>query len=394
MSLLFRSGKRRETRDTVPVPPFWNRIGQGQGYSEIDLSTAEAPLQAVAVRGAVDLISSLASELPIEVFRGEGANRVKIPTPGYLLDPAGDGNGLQDYVYQCCESWLLRGNLYRQPLAHDRTGTYVTQALPLHPDEVTPRINTEGGIDWFLHGKEVPGLLHNRVNPVPGRLLGLSPVALHARTIGLALTSTQFGLQWFQDGANPSGMLTYEGELSKPAADTAKARFLAAIRGSREPVVMGRGWKFEAISVNPEESQFLQTQGYTAAECARIFGPGIAEILGYESGGSLTYATVEGRSTHLLVYTLGKWFTRVDRLLTAMLPQPQYARINRDGLLESTTIDRIRAHSIALADGWRTINEVRAIEDLSPVAWGDEPMALAAAPSAPAPEGGDSDSEE
>jgi HK97 family phage portal protein len=385
---LFR--RKITKRDSVPVPPFYNRLAPSNGYADIDVSTLEAPLQSIAVRGAVDLIASLSSELPIDVFRGEGAARVKVPTPGYLLDPAGDGNGLADFVYQCCESWLLRGNLYGQVLA--RSGSqFPTQVLPLHPDEVTPQVDSEGRLSWYLHGREIPDLLHRRVNPVPGRLLGLSPVALHARTIGLSLTSTQFGLQWFQDGANPSGLLSYEGDLTQPVAESAKARFLAAIRGSREPVVMGRGWRFEAISVSPEESQFLQTQGYSAAECARIFGPGLAEILGYESGGSLTYATVEGRSTHLLVYSLGKWFSRVDRLLTEMLPRPQYARLRRSALLESTTIDRFRAHEIALKNAWRTVNEVRSIEDLAPVAWGNEPYPPPPAPSAPAPEGGDSE---
>lgn len=390
MSLFFRSGKPPEARETVPVPAFWNRMGQAQGYSEIDVSTAEAPLQAVAVRGAVDLIASLSSELPIDVFRGEGPARVKVPTPGYLMDPAGDGNGLADFAYQCCESWLLRGNLYGQVLARHASG-YVTQMLPLHPDEVTAQFDSDGRLAWYLNGRQVTDLMHRRVNPIPGRVLGLSPISLHARTIGLSLTSTQFGLQWFQDGASPSGMLTYEGELTQDRATTAKGRFLAAIRGSREPVVLGRGWKFQTIGVAPEESQFLQTQGYTAAECARIFGPGIAEILGYESGGSLTYATVEGRSTHLLVYTLGKWFSRVERLLTEMLPRPQYARLNRDALLESTTIDRFRAHEIALRNNWRTINEVRAVEDASPVEWGDLPYPPPPAPAAPAPEGGQSD---
>lgn len=388
MSLFFR---KVEKRDTVPVPPFFNRMPMNHGFAEIDVSTAEAPLQAVAVRAAIDLICSLASELPISVYRGEGSARVKVSTPGYLLDPAGDGNGLADWLYQCCESWLLRGNLYNQVLARAGSGGYPVQALPLHPDEISPQFNSEGRLVWYLNGREIPDVWHRRVNPIPGRVLGLSPIALHARTIGLSLTSTQFGLQWFQDGANPSGMLTYEGELTKDRADTAKGRFLAAIRGNREPIVLGRGWKFQSIGVAPEESQFLQTQGYTAAECARIFGPGIAEILGYESGGSLTYATVEGRSTHLLVYTLGKWFSRAERLLTDMLPRPQYARLERDALLESTTIDRFRAHEIALRNNWRTINEVRAVEDAAPVEWGNEPYPPPPAPLAPAPEGGDSE---
>jgi phage portal protein BeeE len=142
---------------------------------------------------------------------------------------------------------------------------------------------------------------------------------------------------------------TRKPSLDQTQAKVAKERFLAALRGTREPVVLGKGWKYQQVQVSPEESQFLATQGYTEAQCARIFGPGFAEVLGYESGGSMTYANVESRSAHLLVYSLNKWFTRLERLLTEMLPRPQYARINRDAMLQSTTLDRYRAHESGAA---------------------------------------------
>jgi HK97 family phage portal protein len=390
MSVFFRKRPAGPVREQIPFGA--HRIPPGASYGDIDMWSPEAPLQSIAVRAAVDLISSLASELPVEVYSGAGADRRLRPTPGYLLDPGGDGHGLPDWCYQVVQSWLLRGNVYGDILATSPSG-FPTQILPMHPDCVAADIDGSGIVHWTVDGSEFPSakMLHRRVNPVAGLLLGLSPVAMHARAIGLSLTATQFGLQWFRDGAHPGGMLTYEGELSKPQADTAKERFLAALRGSREPIVMGRGWHYEAIQISPEESQFLATQGFTEAQCARIFGPGIAEILGYDSGGSLTYATVEGRSAHLLVYTVSKWLTRLERLLTEMLPKPQYALINRDGLLKSTTLDRYNAYASALTNKWKTVNEVRQAESLPPVDWGDEPNGGASAPAEPAPadDGGD-----
>jgi hypothetical protein len=63
---------------------------------------------------------------------------------------------------------------------------------------------------------------------------------------------------------------------------------------------------------------------------------------------------------------------------------PQYVRINRDALLASTTLDRYRAHESALRNQWRTVNEVRSIEDLPPVDWGDEPNPSGGGTPAPA----------
>jgi hypothetical protein len=79
----------------------------GSTYADIRIDTAESSLQSIAVRATVDLIASLGSELPVDVYSGDGPDRRRRPTPGYLLDPSGDGHGLADWSYQvlrrgCC----------------------------------------------------------------------------------------------------------------------------------------------------------------------------------------------------------------------------------------------------------------------------------------------------
>jgi HK97 family phage portal protein len=379
--------EQHEQRATgmAPIPPL---VYPSATFADISLASAESSLQSVAVRAAVDLIASLGSELPMDVYSGVGRDRQTRTMPGYLQDPAGDGHGLEDWCYQVLESWLLRGNVYGDIVDVAPRVGYPTQVVLQHPDEVHGWLDSDGVVHWLIAGREVDAakLLHRRVNPVPGRVQGLSPVAYHAAQIGLSLTSTQFGLQWFRDGGHPSGMLTNsELQLDDKQIAAAKAKFLAAVYGSREPMVMGKGWTYEGIQINPEESQFLETQGFSAAECARIFGPGIAEVLGYESGGSLTYGNVVDRDLHLLKYSLNKWLRRLERLLTSMLPRPQYLRIDRDAMLQTATLDRYRAHESALRNRWKVVNEVRDDEDLQPVAWGDEPNPPVA-PGAAAPE--------
>jgi phage portal protein BeeE len=155
------------------------------------------------------------------------------------------------------------------------------------------------------------------------------------------------------------------GEVDPDKAKTVKDRFMAALKGNREPVVMGRGWEFQQLSISPEESQFLGTMGYTEAQCARIFGPGFPQLLGYEVGGSLTYATLQDFDITLLKYSLNKWFRRLERVLFDFLPRPQYAVLNRDALLETSTMQRYQAYAVALANQpWQEVNEVRLKENL------------------------------
>lgn len=372
----------------VRLPQYSLGIGR-QSFANVSLATAEDNLQSVAIHATADLIASLTSELPIEIYSGSGPTRKLRSTPGYLLDPAGDGSGNEDWRYQLMMSWLLRGNLYAHQLATGQGGI-PTQLLPWHPDTVRPQPAGDGTFKWYVLGKPIEDaeMFHRRINPVPGTLLGLSPIAQHASTIGLSLRTTRYGEQWFTDGAHPSSLLqNSESEINQTQADTVKARYLAVLYGTREPLVLGKGWTHSTIQVSPEESQFLATSGYTEAQCCRMFGPGFAEILGYDTGKSMTYTNVESRMIHVLVLSLSRWLTRMERLLSAMLPRPQVAVIDRDALLESTTLARFQAWQLALNSKWMTPNEVRGKEHLAPLDGGDD-VITSPGPTAPADPGG------
>lgn len=346
-------------------------------FSDFGPVTGTTAVQAVAIRTTQDLIASLASELPVHVFTGRGQSRREVPTPANILDPGGDDTGTEDWIYRLVTSWLSAGNQMGTAVAWDGFGR-ARQVDLVNTADVTATV-VDGAPKWWISGKPVEGdalrnFVHWRVNPVAGRLLGLSPIEQHAATIGVALSATRFGRQWFSDGAHPSGLMRNTvKDLSPTEAEDAKRRILEKSRGMREPLVMGRGWEWADIQVSPEESQFLETQKFTAAECARIYGPGFAEILGYETGGSMTYANIVDRRQDLLVLSMNKWLRRVERVLSSLVPRPQYVQLNRDALLESTTLQRYQAHTEAISAGWKLRSEVREIEGLPPIQGIDDP---------------------
>lgn len=406
MGLFSRGGgaqQKTEARDAFPypqIPPNTMTPGAAQ-LRGVNLGRADAALQKVAIWSSVQLIASTAHNLPGGVFRGEGRDKVALKMPQWLGDIGGDGYGLGDWIWQCLYSGTLRGNVAGKVLERNaQTGTPAVIQLA-HPDDidvktVRPTPGNPRGLDWHLAREEVdPSMVwHQRIYPVPNRVLGLSPIAMHALTISQGIYAQQFGAQWFLDGAHPSSILTNSAQraIGQGEATTIKQRFMNAVRGTREPVVLTGGWQYQAISVPAAESQFLETMGYTGAECARIYGPGMPEILGYETGGSMTYANVEQRSVDLLKYTLDVWFARVERWISMLLPQPQYFRLDRDALLRTDAVQRWTAHKLALLAGAKTINEVRTLdEDLPAVPWGDAPYlpALGGAAAGKAVEGGD-----
>jgi HK97 family phage portal protein len=360
-------------------PTFPFQFGQvGRGYQDIDPTQGETSLQSVAFRSGCDLIASIVSELPLTVYSGEGSARLKRRVPGYLEDPAGDGYGREDWSYQWMMSWFLRGNSFGHKIDQGPSGM-IRQVDIWHPDTISVNL-VDGEPNWRVSGQTVPErkMYHKRVNPVPGTLMGLSIVSAHADSLGLSLASTKFGRTWFQDGGHPGGLLTNDlADLSDDKIVTkAKDRFMAALFGTREPIVLGKGWKFEQIQVAPEESQFLQTVGWSEAQCARMLGPGVAEVLGYPTDNSMTYSTVVERDLSMLKYAVGRWVRRMERVWFDWLPRPQYAILDRDAFMETSAMQRWALNRTKLETGAYTINELREKENDKPVEWGDKPFTI------------------
>jgi HK97 family phage portal protein len=366
----------RGRRKTHKRSTFTDVLNERLLISNGQIVTAAQSQQSVAVFASANFIASTNSQLPIDLFRGDGADKRQLPKSPLLTDPAGDGYGFSDWAWNVFYRTLIEGNAVGLIADRDSLG-YPTTIVLKDLNRVQVGYDGNGYVRWHIDGKDVPTdrVFHFRAYPQEGKIMGLSPIGLHMRTVGIGINAEEFGSRFFSDGGHPTAILTSDAKLDKTQAALVKSRFLDAIRGSREPVVLPNDIKYQPIQINPQESQFLETQRYSAAQCARIFGPGVAEMLGYETGNALTYANVESRSLHVLIYTLNSWLRRLEAALSSqkMTPRGQYVRFNREALLQATTLDRYRAYEIALKNRWQTVNEVREIEDYGPVSWGNEP---------------------
>jgi len=322
--------------------------------------TADGALRLSAVWACVRLLADTISTLPIDVFRrGE-----QVATPALLVSPAA-GLTRDEWLYQLMVSLLLRGNAFGFVTARAGAAMRPAQVELVNPDTVSVRISPEGRIEYRRLGVELDpdDVWHVRAYLFPGSPVGLSPVDYARQAIGLGLATQRFGVQFFEDGAHPSGLLTTEQDMSKTTADEAKDRFMAAHKGKREPAVLGRGVKYAPISLSPEESQFLETQKFTVPQVARVFGVP-AEMIGGESGASLTYINSENRALEFLRYSVSPWLVRLERSLERLLPRGTTIKFNPNAMLRATTNERFAAYQIALGAGFMTIDEVRALEDL------------------------------
>ena len=358
--------RKIETRDDQFIVPS-ELIGSGS-YADITV-TPDTALRLSSVWACVRLLADTVSTLPIDAFR----NDEEISTPPLLTSPAA-GWSLTEWLYATMVSLLLRGNAYG--LITARSGPRLTPAQVelLNPDLVTVNVEANGSVTYRYKGRVIdPGdLWHVRAFVFPGSTVGLSPVSYAIETIGLSLAVQRFGREFFKSGASPSWILSVNAPLSNERIEEVKWRIFNATHGKREPLVVGSSGAtgepvtWTSLSINPNESQFIESRRLGVAEIARTFGVP-PEMVGGEAGNSLTYATVEGRALDFVRYSLTPWIVRLEDAIGDLLPRGQTVKFNVNALLRGTTKERYDAHAVALASGFMTIDEVRALEDLEPM---------------------------
>lgn len=353
--------QRALTPGNVPIP--FNR----DGSSLAEYNTARA-LSLVPVWSCVRLLADSVSSLPLQAYR-RMPNGVREPmnSPPQLIASPSVVVNRQTWVHQAIMSLALRGVAYGFIVARDGLG-FATQIEWLPPDEVHVDESRPSMPVYRWRGQVVPtrDLLVIPWATMPGSVVGISPIALFANTIGVGLAATQYGQSWFENGGTPPATFQNTQQTVSPEeANEIRERTAIAMR-TRKPLVFGNDWVFNALQVNPEESQFIQTVKLNATQIAAIFGVP-PEMVGGESGHSMTYQNVEQQGINFVQFTLRPWLVKLENAISDLLPERQYVKFNVDALIRTDIKTRYETYQIAKSIGLLSIDEMRALEDRAPL---------------------------
>lgn len=329
--------------------------------------SAERAIALIPLYACVRLLADSIASLPLQAYRRLGDQRQPMANlPALLERPAARDNRFH-WIHKAVVSLALRGNAYGLIVERDGFG-FPTMIEWLHPDEVHVDESKPTLPVYYWQGQVVPTeqIVHIPWVVMPGRVVGLSPVQAFAATIGVGIAATEYGRSWFDEGGSPPATMRNTAKTIAPNESEEISNRLSARMRARKPLVFGSDWEFTAIKVNPEESQFIETLKLNATQVAAIYGVP-PEKVGGETGGSLTYNTVELNQIDLATTTLRPWLVRFESTLSDLLPERQFVRFNTDAMVRTALLDRYRAHAIALDAGFRNADEIRALEDLPPL---------------------------
>lgn len=336
-----------------------------------------------AVRAAVLAIAETVGQLPVHVYeRAEDGSKKRAPDhPAYKLlhDEANPWTPASDFRTQLTIDALLHGNGYGEII---RVGDAKPQELHrLDPPSVAIKITATGepAYEQTLQAGQKriiirENVLHLRAPGFDG-LCGASPIALARDAIGLAITMERHASRLFGNGARPSGLISFKGELSPVASENLKKTWLASHGGDKSGTVavLDKDATWESLALTSVDAQFLEMRAFGISEIARVFR--VPPVL-LQDYGRATWSNAESMGLQFLTYCLMPWIKRWEGELRLKLFKPDerakfYAEFLIDDLLRADFATRMEGYSKAISSRILNPNEARAAENRAPYEGGE-----------------------
>lgn len=347
----------------------------------------QTAMQMTAVYSCVRILSETVAGLPLHVYRynNSGSKEKDLKHPLYKLLHDEPNPEMTSFAFRetLMSHLLLWGNAYAQIIRNARGE--VIALYPLMPNKMMVDRDSNGCLYYRYQkssedsptlGKNSQVLLSpSDVLHIPGLgfdgLVGYSPIAMAKNAVGLAIATEEYGAKFFANGAAPSGVLEHPGTIKDP--QKVKESWNSAYQGSsnaHKVAVLEEGMKYQAISISPEQAQFLETRKFQINEIARIFRVPPHMLADLEKS---SFSNIEQQSLEFVKYTLDPWVVRWEQamcrvLLSASEKPTVFIKFNVDGLLRGDYQSRMNGYATARQNGWMSANDIRELENLDRIA--------------------------
>lgn len=368
-------------------------IPAASGYSVND----KTAMAVSTVYACLNKLSGSILQLPVRHYRYSDAGdrqRVNDSALWFLLNeqphPLWTSASWKEWIVRCVG---LRGDQHTRIIRSSNiSGGRVIGLQPLHPDLVIPRLIKVGQqarlvydvVDQF-NGKvetvDQDDMLHFTSFGFNGvkSLSAIQHVAKNA--IGNSLAASDYTGKTIGEGALPQIALEYAGRLSDEQAKLLRDSFVATYTGlgaRKLPLVLTEGGKVSEISISPVDMQLIEARSFEKEDICQALGvPPI--IVGMNDKASSWGTGIEQIILGFVRFTVKPMLCRWEEELNRKLFRNagQFIEFELDGLLRGDSKAQSEVFKAALGgpgsgDGYMTINEIRRLKNLTPLAGGDE----------------------
>jgi HK97 family phage portal protein len=347
--------------------------------------TPDTALKISSVYACVTILAETIASLPMMVCKRlpTGGNKPADAHPLYSV--LHDQFNAQQTSFEAREMGIghlkLRGNWYSRKEV-DGSGRIVG-LCPMNPTYMqVQRVNGEVWYDYQCGGNEdelgnprrtysASEIWHVKGFTTTG-LTGLSTISNARESMGLAKGLADFQGEFFGRKAVPGAII----ESPKALGPKGRANLRDGIQeyaSSRRhtALVLEEGMKWNNVGISNKDAQFLELSNASVRDIARWFK--VPLILLQEPDKVSTYASAEQFMLSFVVHTISPIVARIEQSANvALLTESErrrgyYVKINVNGLLRGDFKTRMDGYRIGREGGWLCADDVRALEDMTPL---------------------------
>lgn len=208
-------------------------------------------------------------------------------------------------------------------------------------------------------------------------IAGVNVIRAARESLGGSLAAERFGARFFDQSCRPGGLLKYPGQLQEDAMNRLRTSWEAAYSGVQHAgkvAILEDGLEFTALSIPPEEAQFLQSRQFSVIDICRWYRVPPHKIADLTRA---TFSNIEHQAIEYVQSTLLPWMVRIEQEASRkLLREEEQDELYFEHLMEAALRADIRTRYQAYETGRRigvlSANDVARMENRDLVPDGDD----------------------
>ena len=329
-----------------------------------------------AVWRSVNLLSDTFGGLPFHIYRDFGKGKEPVDNSIARLFRTEPTTNMTAFNWRKMgmSKVLLDGNFYAYIV---RDAKYnALELIPILSKVKIEQIEESLFYSFKIGDREYKRVSSDDVFHVKGYsddgITGKSVIAAHRDMFTIGLSAQNSSKEFYVKGAKIDGILSTDQVLNPDSYKKVKDSW-ANRKEDRVPLLDG-GLKYYPMSLNPQDAQYLQTIDAKDLEIARLFGvpPHMIGIMDRATWNNVESLGIEFAKYTMLPHCIN-WEQEINmKLLKESEKSNTYSKFSLDGVMRADLKTRYESYKTAINSGFKSINEVRQLEDDMPIEGGNK----------------------
>ena len=379
---LFKREKREQQFGALPfigdvIGSFYSLLGR---YTRSGQTvTSNTALSIASVHRSIEVIANGIATMNLNIYRETANGKEKITRTALnrLLKTPNAYQTSFDFWTYIMAQLKMRGNSYA---IIKRDANFVPVELhPVMSSFVRPYLS-DGMLFYQIEDPIYKGIyasyevLHFKGLCTDDPLMGKSPIAMHAESLGIDLAAMASSADVYKNGVLKF-LLTSDRKIADATA--LRQSLDDVVNGQRRSTVLPEGVKMERMSLSPQEAMYIEQRRFSVEEISRIFGVPLSVLNAGNPGTDVElemqqfYAqTLQPEAERLEQELSKKLFTENDR-------QTSEFKFVFNSLMRASAKSRADYYNAGIRGGWLRRNEALYMEDLEKFETGDQMLVTA-----------------